>query len=107
MRHYLRGEQTVRTRPRAELSHASRAGHRFRSAVETGVLAALLLAVVASVLIGSSAVLFCAVVGAWPVLALIVGPSRVLDAGCAFMLLVVGVILVVDLATNGSAAFLP
>ena len=85
----------------------SRAGHRLRSAVETGVLAVLLLAVVASVLVGSSAALFCAVVGAWLVLAVIVGPSRVLDAGCVFMLLVVGVILIVDLAINGSAAFLP
>ncbi|HKH12356.1 MAG TPA: hypothetical protein VKA73_14535 [Rubrobacter sp.] len=51
--------------------------------------------------------LFCAVVGAWVVLAVIVGLRNVLDAGCAFMLLVVGVILVVDLATRGPGSLLP
>jgi hypothetical protein len=49
----------------------------------------------------------CAVVGAWLVLTAIVGPRNVLDAGCFFMLLVVGVIVVVDLATKGPASLIP
>jgi hypothetical protein len=106
MRHHLLREQTAGRRPGPRRPGASRAGHRLRSAVETGILAGLLLAVVASVLIGSSAVLFCAVVGAWLALGAIVGLRKVLDAGCAFMLIVVGVILVVDLVTNGPASLL-
>jgi len=62
---------------------------------------------VASAVVGAPVTLFCAVVGAWVVLAVIVGLRNVLDAGCAFMLLVVGVILVVDLATHGPGSLLP
>ncbi len=79
----------------------SRAGHRFRSAAELGVLAGLLLAVVVSVMVGSQAALLGSVLGAWLVLGAIVGVRNVLDAGCFFMLLVVGVVVVVDLATIG------
>lgn len=63
--------------------------------------------VVISVIAGSSTLLLCAVAGAWLAFTIIVGTRDVLDAICAFMLLVVGVILVVDLATNGSALLLP
>lgn len=107
MRHHLRREQTAGTRPWPGWSGASRAGQRFRSAVESVVLVCLLLAVVASAVVGAPVTLFCAVVGAWVVLAVIVGLRNVLDAGCAFMLLVVGVILVVDLATHGPGSLLP
>jgi Flp pilus assembly pilin Flp len=74
--------------------------------VESGVLAGLLLAVVASVMVGSHATLLGAVSGAWLVLGVIVGVRNVLDAGCYFMLLVVGVMVVVDLATNGAGSLL-
>lgn len=104
----------MKTRPRSEQAagaragfRVSRAGQRFRSAVETGVLAGLLLAVVASARAAPPAALLCAVAGAWLALVAIVGPRNVLDAGCAFMLLVVGVILTVDLATNGPSSLLP
>ena len=83
------------------LRGVSRRRSRVRSVVETGVLAALLLTVVASTVAGSPTVLLFAVVGAWLALALMVGFRNVLDAGCAFMLVVVGVVLVVDLATGG------
>ncbi len=106
MRHHLSTEQTARTRTGPGWPGASRAGQRFRSAIESGVLAGLLLAVVASAVMGAPVALFCAVVGAWPVLGAIVGLRNVLDAGCFFMLVVVGVILVVDLATNGLASLL-
>src|SRR3712207_5940917 len=101
MRHHLLRVQTAGRRPGPRRPGASRADHRLRSAVETGVLAVLLLTVVASVLIGASALLLCTVVGAWLALVAIVGPRNVLDAGCAFMLVVVGVILIVDLVING------
>ena len=105
MRLRLRSEQDVEMRP--GWSGAARAGSKFRSAVESGILAGLLLIVVASALTGNSAVLFCAVVCAWLSLAVIVGPRNVLDAGCVYMLVVVGVILVVDLATNGPGSLFP
>ena len=101
MRPLLGREQTTGARL------GSRAGQRLRSAVESGVLAGLLLAVAVSVVVGAPAVFLGAVVGAWLALAAIVGLRNVLDAGCYFMLLVVGVIVVVDLAANGSGSFLP
>ena len=85
---------------------ASRAGQRLRSAVESGVLVGLLLAVAGSVVVGAPGIFLCAVVGAWIALIAIVGLRNVLDAGCFFMLLVVGVIVVVDLATNGPGSLL-
>ena len=84
----------------------SRARHRFRSALESGVLAGLLIVVVASVMVGSQVTLLGAVLGPWLALGTIVGARNVLDAGCIFMLLVVGVILVVDLVTNGPGSLL-
>jgi len=39
-------------------------------------------------------------------LGVIVGVRNVLDAGCYFLLLVVGVMVVVDLVTNGPASLL-
>jgi len=78
-----------------------------RSAVEAGILAGLLLAATIAVLVGAPVVLLCTVAGAWLSLAAIVGPRNVLDAGCYFMLVVVGVVVVVDLATAGPASFLP
>ncbi|CAA9538100.1 MAG: hypothetical protein AVDCRST_MAG05-5081 [uncultured Rubrobacteraceae bacterium] len=107
MRPLLGREQTTGARSGSGGKGASRAGQRLRSAVESGVLAGLLLAVAASVVVGAPAVFLCAVVGAWLALTAIVGPRNVLDAGCYFMLLVVGVVLVVDLATNGPASLLP
>lgn len=106
MRLRLRSEQTIEARPGPPWP-GTRTRNRFRSAVETGVLAGLLLAIVASAIVGSYPALFCAVAGAWLSLAGIVGPRRVLDAGCVFMLVVVGVILVVDLAANGPGSLLP
>lgn len=106
MRTLLRGSQTARARSGPGAAAPSRAGHRFRSVVESGVLAGLLLAVVASVMVGSHATFLGAALGAWLALGAIVGLRNVLDAGCFFMLLVVGVVVVVDLATNGPGSLL-
>ena len=107
MKTHLRRSQTAGAPLGQGWPAPSRARHRFRSAAESGVLAGLLLAVVASVMVGSHAALLGAVVGAWLALGAIVGVRNVLDAGCFFMLLVVGVIVVVDLAANGPTSLLP
>ena len=107
MRPHLRSIRTIGARPGPGRTGASRAGHRLRSAVESGVLAGLLLAVAVSAVVGAPAIFLGAVVGAWLALAAIVGVRNVLDAGCYFMLIVVGVIVVVDLATKGPASLLP
>ncbi len=107
MRTRLRRGQTAGVRSGQRWPDPSRARHRFRSAAELGILAGLLLAAVASVMAGSHAILLASVLGAWLALGAIVGVRNVLDAGCFFMLLVVGVILVVDLAANGPASLLP
>lgn len=107
MKTHLRRSQTAGARLGQGWPAPSRARHRFRSAAELGILAGLLLAVVASVMAGSHATLLASVLGAWLTLGAIVGLRNVLDAGCFFMLLVVGVILVVDLAANGPASLLP
>ena len=106
MKTRLRRGQTAGVRSGQRWPAPPRARHRFRSAAELGILAGLLLAVVASVMAGSHATLLASVLGAWLALGGIVGLRNVLDAGCFFMLLVVGVILVVDLATNGPASLL-
>jgi len=62
---------------------------------------------VASVMVGSHAIFLGAVSGAWLALGAIVGVRNVLDAGCFFMLLVVGVIVVVELAANGPTSLIP
>jgi hypothetical protein len=67
----------------------------------------LLLTAAVSAIVGSPAMLMCAVVGAWLSLAVMVGLRNVLDAGCYFMLVVVGVIVVVELAIDGPGALLP
>ena len=107
MKTHLRRSQTAGAPPGQGWPVPSRARHRFRSAAESGVLAGLLLAVVASVMVGSHAIFLGAVLGAWLTLGAIVGVRNVLDAGCFFMLLVVGVIVVVDLAANGPTSLLP
>jgi hypothetical protein len=107
MRSLLRREQTAGDRAGSEKSVPSRAGHRLRSVLESGVLGVLLLTAAVSAMVGSPAMLVCAVVGAWLSLAAMMGPRNVLDAGCYFMLLVVGVIVVVELAIDGLGALLP
>ena len=106
MRTRLRGSETAGARSGPGWPVLSRAGHGYRSAAESGVLAGLLLAVVASVMVGSRAAFLGAVPGAWLVLGAIVGVRNVLDAGCFFMLLVVGMVVVVDLVTNGPGSLL-
>jgi hypothetical protein len=74
-----------------------RSGSGFGSAV----LALLLFTEVASSMVGAEVVFFSALVVAWLVLPAVVGLRSVLDAGCLFMLVSLGILVVVDLAGYG------
>jgi len=63
------------------------------------VLASLLLSEVASAMVGTEAVFFSTIVAAWLVLPAVVGPKNVLDAGCFYMLISLGIVVVVSAAS--------
>ena len=63
------------------------------------VLASLLLCEVAAAMVGAQAVFFSTIVAAWIVLPAVVGPRNVLDAGCFFMLVSLGIVVVVSVAS--------
>jgi hypothetical protein len=79
-----------------------RSGSRFGSAV----LALLLFTEVASSMVGAEVVFFSALVVAWLVLPAVVGLRSVLDAGCLFMLVSLGIVVVVDVAHHGPGSLL-
>jgi hypothetical protein len=81
-------------------------GVRGRPALSSAVLALLLLCEVASSIVGAEAVFFSALVLAWLVLPAVVGLRNVLDAGCLFMLVSLGVVVVVDVAHHGPGSLL-
>ena len=70
------------------------------------VLASLLLCEVAAAMVGADAVFFSTIVAAWLVLAAVVGPRNVLDAGCLYMLISLGIVVVVDVARYGPISLL-
>ena len=72
----------------------------------TLVLASLLLCEVAAAMIGAEAVFFSTLVAAWLVLPVIVGLRNVLDAGCFYMLISLGIVVVVDVARFGPISLL-
>jgi hypothetical protein len=61
----------------------------------------LLLSEVASLVTGMGALYSASIVAAWLVLPAVVGLRNVLDAGCFFMLVSLGILVVVDLAGQG------
>jgi hypothetical protein len=60
------------------------------------VLASLLLCEVAAAVVGAEVVFFSTLVAAWLVLPAVVGPRNVLDAGCFYMLISLGIVVVVS-----------
>ena len=70
------------------------------------VLASLLLCEVAAAMVGGEAVFFSTIVAAWLVLPAVVGPRNVLDAGCCYMLISLGIVVVVDVARYGPISLL-
>jgi hypothetical protein len=67
----------------------------------SAVLVLLLVSEVASLVVGMGALYFASIVAAWLVLPAVVGLRNVLDAGCFFMLVSLGILVVVDLAGQG------
>lgn len=94
-----------RSRP-LTAEHAQRGG-QFSDVLGSTGIGLLLLSVVISTIAGAEAALLLTVLAAWLLLPLLVGVERTLDAGCAFMLISVGVVLVVSAAQNGPGSLLP
>jgi hypothetical protein len=76
-------------------------------ALKSAGVGLLLFAVVASTIAGAEAAFLFTVLAAWLLFPLLVGLRNTLDAGCAFTLISVGVMLVVGLAHNGPGYLLP
>jgi hypothetical protein len=62
-------------------------------------LASLHFCEVASAVVGAEAVFFSTVVAAWLVLPAVVGLKNVLDAGCFYMLISLGIVVVISVAS--------
>jgi hypothetical protein len=80
---------------------ARRKGRRLDNTFGSAVLGLLLASEVASLLTGTEMVFFASIVAAWLVLPAVVGLRNVLDAGCLFMLVSLGIMVVVDAAGYG------
>jgi hypothetical protein len=63
------------------------------------VLALLLFCEVTSAMVGAEAVFFSTIVAAWLVLPFVVGLRNVLDAGCFYMLISLGIVVVAGVAS--------
>ena len=88
---------------------AFRCGFRGRTGdrVKSSVVGLLLFSVVASSVAGAGTLLFCIVILAWALFPLLVGTRDALEAGCIFMLVPLGVVIVVGLAHHGPGAPAP
>jgi hypothetical protein len=71
------------------------------------LLAVFLLVEVASSLAGAGTAFFACIVLAWIVLPAIVGFRNVLDAGCLYMFVSLGVVVVIHVAMHGPVALMP
>ena len=80
---------------------------RARSDLGAALLAVLLLVEITSLLLGARIVFFVCIVLAWLVLPAVVGLKNILDAGCFFMLVSLGVVVVVHVAVHGPVLILP
>jgi hypothetical protein len=63
--------------------------------------------VVGAAIAGAEVALFVTVLTAWLLFPVLVGIRSTLDAGCAFMLISIGVLVVVGLAQNGPGSLMP
>ncbi len=75
--------------------------------IKSGAVGLLLLSVVVSVVVGSGTALFVTMLVAWALFPVLVGFRNVLEAGCAFMLISVGILVVVGVAQHGPGYLLP
>ena len=82
-------------------------GNRVRDALKSASVGLLLLSVVASTIAGSETAFFSTVLASWLLFPVLVGFRHTLDAGCVFMLISLGVMIVVGLAQYGPGYLLP
>jgi hypothetical protein len=80
---------------------------RLRTVLESTVVGLLLFSVVASSILGASTIFFLTLLVAWLLFPVLVGIRNTLDAGCVFMLIALGIVVVVGLAQNGPGSLLP
>jgi hypothetical protein len=66
----------------------------------SALLAILLFVEAVSVIFGAETIFFACIVSAWLLLTALVGYRNVLDAGCLYMLVSLGIVVVVDLAVH-------
>jgi hypothetical protein len=85
---------------------ARRNGRRLDNTLGSAALGLLLALEVASLVAGAGTIFFASIVVAWIVLPAVVGLKNVLDAGCFFMLVSLGIVVVVDLAGHVRVPFL-
>ena len=85
---------------------AGRNNRRLDNTLGSAVLASLLASEVASLVAGAGMLYFASIVVAWLVLPAIVGFRNILDAGCFFMLVSLGIVVVVDLAGHARVLLL-
>lgn len=82
-------------------------GNRARDALESAGVGLMLLSVVVCAIAGAEGALFVTMLAAWLLFPLLVGFKNTLDAGCAFMLVSLGVVVVVSVARDGLGVLLP
>ena len=92
---------------RIELAFGGENRGRGLPELSSALLAVLLVFEVASLIAGTEAVFFACIVLAWLVLAAVVGSKNLLDAGCLYMLVSLGMVIVVHVALQGPFALLP
>ena len=78
-----------------------RCGVRLDAVSGSTVLVLLLASQVAFLVAGAGTPYFASIVAAWLVLPAVVGIKNLLDAGCFFMLVSLGIVIVVDAAGHG------
>ncbi|HET7479087.1 MAG TPA: hypothetical protein VFJ72_06185 [Rubrobacteraceae bacterium] len=79
---------------------------RFAMLKSVGV-GALLFSAVVSAIVGAGIVFLATVLAAWILFPVLVGPRNVLDAGCLFTMISLGIVVVVSLAQYGAGSLLP
>jgi hypothetical protein len=80
---------------------------RVRADFGCALLAVLLLVKVSFSLVGAETVFFVCIVLAWLVLPAVAGFRNILDAGCLYMLVSLGIVVVVHVAVHGPVLQLP
>jgi hypothetical protein len=82
-------------------------GGRLGDALRSVGVGLLLFLVVGAAIAGAEVALFFTVLTAWLLFPVLGGIRSTLDAGCAFMLISIGVLVVVGLAQNGPGSLMP